>query len=40
MYNRFYSQKIIILKKWELTVKGLHNQKGRNRIANARFTIR
>ena len=29
MYNRFYSQKIIILKEWELTAKGLHNQKGK-----------
>ena len=30
MYNRFYSQEIIILKKWELTAKGLHNQKCKN----------
>ena len=39
MYNRFYSQRIIILKEWELTVKGLHNQQVRKRVVNIRYII-
>ncbi len=39
MYNRFYSQRIIILKEWEWTVKGLHNQQVRKMVVNIRYII-